>query len=100
MIDFLKECNINNETIEEIKKTQSPSFLFDLNCNEEECVKIINYLKEIGINNIDELLLYEPEIFFKIKKNVEKAFSMCDIEELVELINEDASNIEELYYYL
>lgn len=100
MIDFLKECNIEDKTIEEIKRKQSPSFLFDLNCNEEECIKIINYLKGMGINNIDELLLYESEIFFKTKKNVEKALSKCDIEELVELINEDTSNIEELYYYL
>lgn len=100
MIDFLKNYGISDKTIEELKRTQSPSFLFDLNCNEEECVKIINYLREIGINNIDELLLYESEIFFKTKKNVEIAFLNCDKEELVELINEDASNIEELYDYL
>ena len=100
MIDFLKDYNIAETTIEQLKKTQSPSFLFDLNCNEEECVKIINYLREIGINNIDELLLYESEIFFKTKKNVEIAFLNCDKEELVELINEDDSNIEELYDYL
>ena len=100
MIEFLKECNIDDKIIEKLKRIQSPSFLFDLNCNEEECVKIINYLREIGINNIDELLLYESEIFFKTKKNVEIAFLNCDKEELVELINEDASNIEELYDYL
>lgn len=100
MIEFLKECNIDDKIIEKLKRIQSPSFLFDLNCNEEECVKIINYLKEIGIDNIEELLLYESEIFFKTKKNVENAFSNYNIEELVELINEDASNIEELYNYL
>lgn len=100
MIDFLKDYGISVETIEDLKRTQSPSFLFDLNCNDEECVKIINYLREIGINNIDELLLYESEIFFKVCKNVITAFSKCDIEELVELINEDASNIEKIYSYL
>ena len=55
---------------------------------------------EIGINNIDELFLYESEIFFKVCKNVKTAFSKCNIVELVELINEDASNIEEIYDYL
>lgn len=100
MLDFLKDYGISVETIEELKRTQSPSFLFDLNCNEEECVKLINYLRKIGINNIDELLLYESEIFFKACKNVRNAFSKCDIEELVELINEDVSNIEQIYNYL
>lgn len=100
MIDFLKKHGVSNKTIEEIKRTQSPSFMFDLNCNEEECIKIINYLKGIGINNVDELLLFEPEIFFKTCINVITAFSKTDIEELVELINEDIFNIEKLYDYL
>lgn len=96
MIDFLKEYNISENTIEELKK-QSSSFLFDLNCNEEECCKIINYLRTIGIENIDELLLYETDIFFKNKSKVELAFSKHNINELVELINQDYQEIEVLY---
>ena len=100
MLDFLKEHNISEITIEKLKKTQSPSLLFDLICNDEECVKIINYLKEIGIKNIDELLIYETELFFKNKNKIELAFSKHNINELVELINQDYEEIEVLYDYL
>ena len=100
MIDFLKEYVIYYETIEKLKRIKSPTFLSDLNCNEEECVKIIKYFKELGIKNIDELLIYESEIFFKTFKNIEIAFSKYNAQELVNLINEDYSNIEKLYIYL
>ena len=100
MIDFLKDYNVSETTIKELKRTQSTSFFFDLNCNEEECVKIINYLKSIGIKNIDELLLYETDLFFKNKNKIEQAFSKQNITELVELINQDYEEIEVIYEYL
>ena len=100
MIDFLKEYDIKEETIEKIKEIYSPSILFDLNCNEVECRKIIIFLKSIGIENIDILLLYEIDLFFKNMKNVELAFSKFNINELVEQINHDYTEIEKLYYYL
>lgn len=100
MIDFLKEYNIKEEIIEEMKKNNSPSLMFDLNCNEEECGKIINFLKSIGIENIDMLLLYELELFFKNKKSIELAFSKFNIQEFVEQINQDYTEIKKIYYYL
>ena len=49
MIDFLKEIEIEEKIINEIKKYNNDASIFDLSCNEEDCLKIINYLKEIGI---------------------------------------------------
>ena len=57
MIDFLKKTNINEDILIEIIKNNNPSSLSSLSINEEECVKIINYMKEIGLTCIDELLI-------------------------------------------
>ena len=100
MVEFLKKCDVKEETINELIKSQDSSFLFDLNSNEEECINIINYFKEIGIKDIDELLLYESELFFKTIKKIKYAFSKFDIDEFVELINQDYNNISDIYRFL
>ena len=99
MIDFLKEYDIKEVTIKKMNEIYSSSFLFDLNCNEVECGKIIIFLKSIGIENIDILLLYEIGLFFKNMKKIEFAFSKFNIYELVEQINHDYTVLEQLYSY-
>ena len=89
MVDFLKKANISDEVISKMKEEYSDSTLFDLSCNEDDCLKIINYLKELGINNIDDLLLYEIEVF-KLKFNdLVKKLSKFNIPLFVNIINEE-----------
>lgn len=96
MIKFLKECNISSDTIHELSKKYS-SQLFDLNCNQNECVKIIDYLREIGIINVDELLINKLQIFYETKDDLVKMFSRYDIVELVRKINFDYNEIDILF---
>ena len=58
MIDFLKDANITDDTIIEIMKNNNEASLFNLSCNDEDAIQIINYMRGIGITNIDELLIY------------------------------------------
>jgi len=97
MVDFLKKANISDEVISKMKEEYSDSTLFDLSCNEDDCLKIINYLKELGINNIDDLLLYEIEVF-KLKFNdLVKKLSKFNIPLFVNIINEEYVSIENLF---
>ena len=92
MIDFLIVSGIKKQTIDELK--ENPSNMYDLSVNKEECVKIISYLKLIGIKNIDELLLNSLGLFFKTKEEVAQMFLKKDLLKMVELINKDSSNID------
>ena len=97
MVDFLKKANISDEVISKMKEEYSDSTLFDLSCNEDDCLKIINYLKELGISNIDDLLLYEIEVF-KLKFNdLVKKLSKFNIPLFVNIINEEYVSIENLF---
>lgn len=96
MIDFLHDVNILDEVIEEIIKNNSNSTLYDLSCNEEECIKIINYLKEIGILNIDELLIKEIDVFKLNLEDIVKKFSKFNIPIYVKMINNDYTMIEQI----
>lgn len=96
MVDFLSKYNLDSSTIEEMKK-RDPGELFDLSCNEKEIKKIIDYLRSIGIENIDELLLYETELFFRTANFVEKKFSVYNIPVVVQRINDNYEEIEMIF---
>ena len=97
MIDFLKDVGIKKETIEKLNNKYNKSDLFDLSCNKDNCLKIINYFKEINIKNIDELLIYELDIFTLTFNEIIKKLSHFNIPLLVSSINDDPFVIEEIY---
>lgn len=94
MIDFLKEINIKDEVLVEIIKTNNPSALSSLSVNEEECLKIINYMKEIGLICIDELLINRIDLFLSSFEKFIKKLSKFNIPVLVQLVNMDYATID------
>lgn len=96
MIDFLLECNISEETLDELYDMHSFQ-LFDLSCNSEEIIKIINYLRNIGIVNIEELLINETELFYKSKKWIESKISKYNISDFVSKVNNNYEDIEIIF---
>lgn len=97
MIDFLKKVGISEKTINEIYEQNEESVLYNLFCIQDECVKIISYFKELGITNIDELLLYEINLFYLDFEDIVKKFSKFNIPAFVDLINNDFTAIENIY---
>lgn len=94
MIDFLKDVSINDNTIIEMMKNNNEASLFDLSCNDEDVIQIINYMRGIGITNIDELLIYRIDIFFLTFEQFIKRLSKFNVPVLVNLINENYANID------
>ena len=94
MIDFLKDANITDDTIIEIMKNNNEASLFNLYCNDEDAIQIINYMRGIGITNIDELLIYRIDIFFITFEQFIKRLSKFNVPILVNLINDNYANID------
>lgn len=65
MIDFLKDCGFNEMEIQEIEEFNSKANLYNLNCNEFDVIKMINYLRENKIDNINLMIRDNINIFFK-----------------------------------
>lgn len=94
MIDFLKDANITDDTIIEIMKNNNEASLFNLSCNDEDAIQTINYMRGIGITNIDELLIYRIDIFFITFEQFIKRLSKFNVPILVNLINDNYANID------
>ena len=94
MIDFLKQVDIKEEVLIEIVKNNNPSSLSSLSINEEECLKIINYMKEMGLTCIDELLINRIDLFLSSFDKFVKKLSKFNIPILVQLTNTDYATID------
>lgn len=96
MIDFLKIYGISESVIQEIKKVNTSANIYNLSCNQDEVIKIIDYLRSLGIKCIDKLLIYRIDRFFVSFDDFQKLFSKSEISHLIELINDDYTMIDEL----
>ena len=94
MIDFLKKINIKEDVLIEIIKNNNPSALSSLSINEDECLKIINYMRKIGIACIDELLINRIDLFLSSFNKFIKKLSKFNIPVFVQLVNTDYATID------
>ena len=94
MIDFLKDAGISNNVLVEMIKNNTETSIFDLSCNDEDAIEIIKYMRNIGITNIDELLIYRIDIFFLTFEQFIKRLSKFNIPALVNHNNDDYANID------
>lgn len=94
MLDFMKEVFTNDEIID-IKDNLPNNILFDLSTNSEEFILIVKYLKEIGINDISDLVINYHYLFLNTLEEVKDIFSKFSNEN-INSINNDYYILEEL----
>lgn len=97
MIDFLKKENISDDVIKKIEENNNQSSLYDLSLNEDNCLKIIKYLKDLGVSNIDLLLINEMDVFLLTFNEFVRKLKKFNISNFVQVINNDYVAIEEIY---
>ena len=92
-MEFLKELNIDKNTLNRIIEQNSESIIYTLETNKESIKEIIDYLKKIGIKPINELLIYEFDFFLMDINEIKNKLN----NELIENINNDYICVEDLY---
>lgn len=96
MIDFLKNGGIADKVINDIKNANSEANLFNLKCNEEEVLKIINYFNSIGLTCVNELLVNRINLFFMDFNTLNDRLSKYDLNKFVQLVNNDYMIIDQI----
>ena len=95
MTDYLVVAGISNKTIKQLEDYDG--LLFSLQSNKDEVIAICNYLRRIGIKDIDAIMLYKPYMFLETESSINYYFSKFNLEDIVNKINEDYENIDLLY---
>lgn len=99
MIDFLKKSGISADTIKRLNETMDRAVLENLCDNEDECIKIIEAMKYIGISigTIEELLLYQIDVFMMSSTKFLNRLKKYNTSSFVQAINNDWLVIKEIY---
>ena len=97
MIDFLKKVGFDDDNIKDIISRNNESSLFDLSCDEENCLRIVTYMKDIGIDNVVDIMIYKIDVFFMDFEEFVKRMGKFNIPVVVDLINSDYSVVDDIY---
>lgn len=95
-MDNLLKIGISKETINEIEKNNSLGIVEDLDFKYKKVKEIIDIFKMAGINNIEDFLIYKPQIFYKKPEYIYEKMKTYNILELRELLSEDINNIDKI----
>lgn len=93
---FLLEEGFSTELVDKLEKKLDPATIELVEIESDNVIEVINYLKEIGIKDIETLIITYIELFTRDIDDVKKAFNKHNIEEVVNKINEDVFYIENI----
>ena len=92
---FLSDYGISDEVIQKVISNNSEQTRMAAEWNIEKVVSSLTYLEEIGIEQINKVLINRFDILLRGRENLEKSIKESKKENLVDLINED---IKYIYY--
>ena len=69
-MDYFKKYGLNEEDINEIENYIEDDDINNYYVNELEIIQILDYLTEIGLNNIKDILKYKTNIFYEKLNNI------------------------------
>ena len=95
-MDYLLECGVSEEVLNKITVNNSELILTEAEWNIERVVSSIEYLCEIGIENIDKILINRFDLVLRGREVLMETTSKLDVHDLVSKINDD---IKYAYYF-
>lgn len=98
-MNYLLDCDLSVDTLKKIIKNNSKQTLLCAEWNIERVVSSINYLKKIGINKIDNILINRFDLVLRGEESLKKSFDSFGKKKLVSLINKNVKNVLYLDQY-
>ena len=95
-MSFLNEYGITNEEIEEIVHNNQEGIIKNIELNKDNVIKVIDYLKEVGITTgvIKDLFLYQIGIFFRTKEEIKSVFDEYEMDSIIKSLNYDVNTVD------
>ncbi len=93
-MSYLMDLGFSETFIDDIRKTYDENVIDLIKLEDYNITEIVKYLREIGIKYVEDLFLSYIELFLRDVDEVKEAFNKHNIDEIVNKINEDITNIE------
>jgi len=95
MIENLYEIGLKEEFIDNLIEIHGYDLVLNLSSNYENIEKNINLLKLCNIN-IENLMMYKPELFIMDPKYIYEKFSSVNLNTFITLLKEDITVIDDI----
>ena len=95
-MQFLLENGFTQELIDKLTLKYDEGILDVFQIEKRNVIDVIEFFRQIGIENIEELMLFRIELFTKDVEEVKEIFDDDHVEEMVHEINEDILNIDKI----
>lgn len=92
---FLSDYGISDDVIQKVISNNSEQTCMAAEWNIEKVVSSLDYLKKIGLEQINKVLINRFDILLRGRENLEKSIEKSKKENIIDLINED---IKYIYY--
>ena len=92
-MNYLLNYGISEDVLENVVINNSEQTILDAEWNIERVVSSLDYLKEIGITEINNILLNRFDILLRGRKELEVKFNNLETKKIVDMINKDIQNV-------
>ena len=86
MVDFLIDCGISKMIVNQIEDINVYENLYNFNCNQDNVIEIINYLRELNFEYIDDLLVNKLDLFFMTISEFKDKYNFDNLSNLMEFV--------------
>lgn len=93
---FLTDYGLTNEDIEEIIHENDSAIIKNVELNEVNVRKVIDYLASVGVNSIVIKELFKKQIgmFFRTKEEIQDVFDEYEMDSILKSLNYDVNTID------
>lgn len=95
-MDFLEIVGVPSLTLEKVKEYNGEALLTDLYLNRIEVMEIIKYFHNIGLNVVDNLLVFTVDVFFRDLEEIKIKIQEYGVGKFVTTVNNDYFQITEI----
>ena len=96
MINYLLDLGLSQEQLYDIKEEVSNEVYTALELSRSAVVETLTYYKELGVNNLYNIIVKRPDLVLIKKEDIKASISKIDKQLFINLVN---NNIEDLILF-
>ena len=95
-MEFLLNYGLGENDIKEIKENNDDSIIRNVELNKKNVIEVLEYLKEIGVNDasIKDLFLHQIGLFHRTKKEISEVFDEYELDSIIKSLNYDVNTVD------
>ena len=95
-MNFLLNYGFNDNDLDEIINSNDPSILYNVEMNKKNVLEVLDYLREIGVNDnaLKDMFIYQIGMFFRTKEEIKNVFDEYEMDSIIKSLNSFVNTVD------